>query len=166
MAALAREPATWAIHGRAPNPDASWFGCVLSPDLLSFSAPTSSPEATSYVVAASEEGKHVPRCLDLNLYLCISLPFEEGEPAGQCRSMLPLQPGPLQGIDARDFPEDSLVLCCPGCGPWIHYDACLWNPEDFPISTAATVPIMVEDSSNASPPAAVVAPKNRETAQV
>jgi hypothetical protein len=39
--------------------------------------------------------------------------------------------------------------------------------EDFPISTAATVPITVEDSSNSSPPPppAVAAPKKPEPAQ-
>lgn len=40
------------------------------------------------------------------------------------------------------------------------------TPEDFPISTAATVPITVEDSGNASPPAvAAAAPKKPEPAQ-
>jgi hypothetical protein len=41
------------------------------------------------------------------------------------------------------------------------------TPEDFPTSTAATVPITVEDSSNSSPPPppAAAPPKKPEPAQ-
>ncbi|CAM0903050.1 unnamed protein product [Alopecurus aequalis] len=59
-------------------------------------------------------------------------------------------------------------------GPVIHRDMdheftkmhAFETPEDFPISTAATVPITVEDAGNASPPPpAAAAPKKPEPAQ-